>query len=81
MVTVLPVAQGSKVKKGTLLVQLDNTQHIAEILPATHFVRLIRGVVLRDVEIIDMSFDVTWLALFTLAGLILASVRFKKNLD
>ena len=56
-------------------------QYIAEFLPATHYVRLIRGVVLRDVEIIDMSFDVVWLALFTLAGLALASFRFKKNLD
>lgn len=56
-------------------------QYIAEILPATHFVRLIRGVVLRDVEIIDMAYDVSWLALFTLAGLLVASLRFKKNLD
>ncbi|MDH3354710.1 MAG: ABC transporter permease [Chromatiales bacterium] len=56
-------------------------QYIAEALPATHFVRLIRGVVLRDVEIIDMTFDVYWLALFTLAGLMVASLRFKKNLD
>lgn len=55
-------------------------QHIGEVLPATHFVRLIRGVVLRDVEIIDMSYDVLWLALFTVVGLVLASFRFKKNL-
>jgi len=56
-------------------------QYIAETLPATHFVRLIRGVVLRDVEIIDMTFDVTWLVLFTLIGLMVASLRFKKNLE
>lgn len=56
-------------------------QHIAEALPATHFVRLIRGVVLRDVEITNMAFDLSWLALFTLAGLLVASFRFKKNLD
>lgn len=56
-------------------------QFIAEALPATHFMRLIRGVVLRNVEIIDMSFDVYWLALFTLAGLAVASLRFKKSLD
>ena len=56
-------------------------QYIAEALPATHFVRLIRGVVLRDVQIIDMSFDLYWLALFTLAGLAVASLRFKKSLD
>lgn len=55
-------------------------QHIAEVLPATHFVRLIRGVVLRDIELIDMTYDVTWLAVFTLVGLIIASIRFKKNL-
>jgi ABC-2 type transport system permease protein len=56
-------------------------QYIAEALPATHFIRLIRGVVLRDVEIIDMTFDVYWLALFTLGGLAVASLRFKKTLD
>jgi ABC-2 type transport system permease protein len=59
----------------------EAAQYIAETLPATHFVRLIRGVVLRDVEITDMTFDVYWLALFTLAGLAVASLRFKKSLD
>ncbi len=59
----------------------EAAQYIAEALPATHFMRLIRGVVLRDVEIINMSFDVYWLALFTLAGLAIASLRFKKSLD
>jgi ABC-2 type transport system permease protein len=59
----------------------EAAQYIAEALPATHFMRLIRGVVLRDVEIIDMAFDVNWLALFTLAGLAVASLRFKKSLD
>ncbi len=56
-------------------------QYISEALPATHYIRLIRGVVLRDVEIIDMTFDVTWLLLFSIGGLIIASLRFKKNLD
>jgi len=56
-------------------------QYIAEALPATHFMRLIRGVVLREVEIIHMAPDVYWLALFTLGGLAVASLRFKKRLD
>ena len=56
-------------------------QYIAEALPATHYMRLIRGVVLRDVEVFAMTFDVYWLALFTLAGLTIASLRFKKSLD
>jgi len=55
-------------------------QYIAEALPATHFLRLIRGVVLRDVEIVNMAPDVSWLALFTIVGLIIASLRFKKRL-
>lgn len=59
----------------------EAAQYIAEALPATHYMRLIRGVVLRDVEIFDMTFDVYWLSLFTLAGLAVATLRFKKSLD
>lgn len=56
-------------------------QMISEMLPATHFMRLIRGVVLREVHVIDMTFDVIWLLSFTIIGLIIASLRFKKSLD
>ncbi|MBL4910558.1 MAG: ABC transporter permease [Alteromonadaceae bacterium] len=56
-------------------------QYIAEALPATHFMRLIRGIVLRDVDVFNMRFDLYWLLVFTCAGLLVASLRFKKNLD
>ncbi|MCF6192960.1 MAG: ABC transporter permease [Kangiellaceae bacterium] len=56
-------------------------QNIAEFLPATHFMRLIRGVVLRNVEVVNMTFDMYWLAIFTLVGLAIASLRFQKHLD
>jgi len=56
-------------------------QYIAEALPATHFMRLIRGIVLRDVDILNMTFDLYWLLAFTITGLTIASLRFKKNLD
>jgi len=56
-------------------------QYIAEALPATHFMRLIRGIVLRDVEVFNMSFDLYWLLTFTVVGLVISSLRFKKNLD
>jgi len=56
-------------------------QYIAEAIPATHFMRLIRGIVLRDVQIIDKTFDVYWLAVLTFSGLGVASLRFKKTLD
>ena len=56
-------------------------QYIAEALPATHFIRLIRGVVLRDVAVIEMSFDMLWLIAFTCFGLLVSALRFKKTLD
>ena len=56
-------------------------QNIAEALPATHYIRLIRGVVLRNVELSNMAYDLYWLALFTIGGLLVSSLRFKKNLD
>ena len=59
----------------------DAAQYIAEVLPATHYIRLIRGLVLRDVDVFDMSAEIYFLALFTIIGLIIASLRFKKKLD
>jgi ABC-2 type transport system permease protein len=56
-------------------------QYIAEALPATHFMRLIRGVVLRDVTVVDMTFDMLWLIGFTVLGLMVSALRFKKTLD
>jgi len=56
-------------------------QYIAEALPATHFIRLIRGVVLRDVAVVEMSFDMLWLIAFTCVGLLISALRFKKTLD
>jgi len=59
----------------------EAAQYIAEALPATHFMRMIRGIVAREVDLFAMSYDVYWLALFTLAGLVVASLRFMKRLD
>lgn len=56
-------------------------QYIAEALPATHFMRLIRGVILKDGHVVDMTYDMLWLIVFTLVGLALAAFRFKKTLD
>lgn len=56
-------------------------QWIAEALPATHFVRMIRGVVLRDASLADLPGDTLFLALFTLGGLLVATLKFRKSLD
>ncbi len=56
-------------------------QWISEALPATHYMRIIRGIVLRGADLHDLWQDSLWLLAFTLIGLIVASVRFKKSLD
>ena len=56
-------------------------QYIAEVLPATHFMRLIRAVVLRGAGFFSLTYDTVWLAGFTLFGLLVASLRFSKKLD
>ena len=56
-------------------------QYIAEALPATHFMRAIRAVLLRDAALADIQRDVLWLLGFMVIGLVVASLRFKKRLD
>lgn len=56
-------------------------QWIAEALPATHFVRLVRAVVLRGAETHQLTADILWLIGFTALGLALATARFHKSLD
>jgi len=56
-------------------------QAIAEILPLTHFIRLIRGIILRGADLSLMLTDLTALAAFTTATLTLAILRFNKRLD
>ncbi|MBK1704541.1 ABC transporter permease [Halochromatium glycolicum] len=56
-------------------------QYIAEVLPATHFMRTIRAVMLREASLEDVAEDTLWLLGFMLIGLLVASLRFKKRLD
>lgn len=56
-------------------------QWIAEALPATHFIRMIRAIVLRGATLIDLMPDLLWLIGFTLLGVLAAAKRFKKQLD
>jgi ABC-2 type transport system permease protein len=56
-------------------------QYIAEILPATHFVRLIHGVFLRGAQASQLLPDIFWLLGFTAIMLAIATKRFRKSLD
>jgi ABC-2 type transport system permease protein len=54
---------------------------IAEVLPLTHFVRLVRGIVLRGASLSDMPVDLGALVAFFSVALVLAILRFHKRLD
>lgn len=54
---------------------------IAEALPATHFVRMIRGIVLRDAGLQNVPADTLFLLAFTAVGLVIATLKFRKSLD
>jgi ABC-2 type transport system permease protein len=56
-------------------------QKLADVLPATHFIRSIRGIVLRDAGLQDLLSDAYWMLAFSGLGLLIASLRFRKKLD
>ena len=56
-------------------------QWLAELLPLTHFLRMIRGIVLRRAELGDLGPDLLALTVFTVIALTLAVLRFRKRLD
>jgi ABC-2 type transport system permease protein len=56
-------------------------QHIAEILPLTHFVRMIRGILLRSASIGEVGTELIPLAIFFALTMSLAVLRFRKRLD
>jgi ABC-2 type transport system permease protein len=56
-------------------------QWFAELLPLTHFLRLVRGVMLRGAGLMEMWPDVLALIVFTVVMMTAAIARFRKRLD
>jgi ABC-2 type transport system permease protein len=56
-------------------------QWIAELLPLTHFLRLVRGIMLRGASLWELWPDVLALVAFTTVMMSLAILRFRKRLD
>ena len=56
-------------------------QWLAEVLPLTHFLRLIRGVMLRGANLWELWPDVLALLVFIAVMMTLAILRFRKRLD
>jgi len=56
-------------------------QWIAQVLPLTHFVEMIRGIVLRGAPLVDLKVQAAKLAVFLAIALAIATRRFRKRLD
>ncbi|KAA9129692.1 ABC transporter permease [Marinihelvus fidelis] len=56
-------------------------QWIAEVLPMTHFMRLIRGVILRGANLADLAPELWALGAFIAIAMTVAVLRFNKRLD
>ena len=73
-----PIAEGIHVETGDLLAQLAKWN--SEALPAIHFVRMIRGIVLTDATRGNVPADRLFLLRHTLVGLLMATLKFRKAL-
>ena len=56
-------------------------QYIGEVLPTTHFIRLTRGIMLREAPLGELTPDLLYLVVFMLAAMTIAAMRFSKRLD
>lgn len=54
---------------------------LSTILPLTHYLRVIRGIVLKGASFAELSAELIWLAGLTLLLVIAVSMRFQKKLD
>ena len=56
-------------------------QYFAEIFPLTHFLRIVRGIVIKEAPLVDLSAEMWPLLVFFVAGMLFATMRFSKRLD
>lgn len=56
-------------------------QRLAEILPMTHFLRVIRGIILRDASFMGLHEELLFLAIFFVVAMTAAILRFRQRLD
>jgi ABC-2 type transport system permease protein len=59
----------------------DWAQWIGEVLPLTHFLRIVRGIMLKGNQLGDMVVDVAALLAFVLVAASIALARFRQTLD
>jgi ABC-2 type transport system permease protein len=54
---------------------------LSMILPLTHYLRVIRGVVLKGASLAELRYELVWLIGILIALTVVASLRFRKKLD
>ena len=59
----------------------DWAQVVGEALPLTHYLRIIRGIMLKGATFADLQTDVLAMAAFTLFAMAVAVARFRQTLD
>ncbi len=59
----------------------DWAQDVGSILPLTHYLRIVRGVMLKGAGFVDLASDTAALAAFTLVAMTVAVARFRQTLD
>jgi ABC-2 type transport system permease protein len=56
-------------------------RYLGELLPITHFIRLTRGIMLREASLPEMTTELLLLAVFTAVAMTAAILRFSRRLD
>jgi ABC-2 type transport system permease protein len=56
-------------------------QYLGNLLPNTHFIRLTRGIMLRDASIGDLKQELIILVVFSVVAMTAAVLRFSRRLD
>jgi ABC-2 type transport system permease protein len=56
-------------------------QYLGEVLPLTHYLRIVRGVMLKGATFSDIQTEVLALGAFALAAMAIAVARFRQTLD
>jgi ABC-2 type transport system permease protein len=56
-------------------------RYLGELLPITHFIRLTRGIMLREASLVEMSNELLVLIAFTAVAMTAAILRFSRRLD
>jgi ABC-2 type transport system permease protein len=56
-------------------------QWIGECLPLTHYLRIVRAIMLKGSTLAELRYDTLWLAVLMLVAMTIAVTRFRRTLD